>query len=60
MILDIAYTQHQGTDWRYPVQQDALWSSVEVIQSRNRVPAGPQNVYNVHALEAVDGPGGNN
>ena len=39
MILDIAYTQHRGTDWRYPVQQDALWNSVEVIQSRNRLPA---------------------
>ena len=43
MILDIAYTQHQGTDWRYPVQQDALWNSVEVIQSRNLHPAGFAN-----------------
>ena len=57
MILDIAYTQHQGTDWRYPVQQDALWSSVEVIQSRNRLPAGLQTHADVISLAVADGLG---
>ena len=50
MILDIAYTQHQGTDWRYPVQQDALWNSVEVLQSRNLHPAGLQTQADVVSL----------
>jgi len=50
MILDIAYTQHQGTDWRYPVQQDALWNSVEVLQSRNLHPAGMQTQADVVSL----------
>ena len=55
MILDIAYTQHQGTDWRYPVQQDALWNSVEVIQSRNLHPAGLQTQADVVSLAVADG-----
>ena len=58
MILDIAYTQHQGADWRYPVQQDALWNSVEVIQSRNRLPAGLQTHADVISLAVADGLGG--
>ena len=58
MILDIAYTQHRGTDWRYPVQQDALWNSVEVIQSRNRLPAGLQTHADVISLAVADGLGG--
>ena len=58
MILDIAYTQHQGTDWRYPVQQDALWNSVEVIQSRNLHPAGLQTQADVVSLAVADGLGG--
>ena len=58
MILDIAYTQHRGTDWRYPVQQDALWNGVEVIQSRNRLPAGLQTHADVISLAVADGLGG--
>ncbi len=58
MILDIAYTQHQGSDWRYPVQQDALWNSVEVIQSRNLHPAGLQTHADVVSLAVADGLGG--
>ena len=58
MILDIAYTQHQGTDWRYPVQQDALWNSVEVIQSRNLHPAGLQAYADAVSLAVTDGLGG--
>ena len=58
MILDIAYTQHQGTDWRFPVQQDALWNSVEVIQSRNLHPAGLQTQADVVSLAVADGLGG--
>ena len=58
MILDIAYTQHQGTDWRYPVQQDALWNSVEVLQSRNLHPAGLQTQADVVSVAVADGLGG--
>lgn len=58
MILDIAYTQHQGTDWRYPVQQDALWNSVEVLQSRNLHPACLQTQADVVSLAVADGLGG--
>ena len=54
MILDIAYTQHQGTDWRYPVQQDALWNSLEVIQSRNLHPACLQTQADVVSLAVAD------
>ena len=58
MILDIAYTQHQGTDWRYPVQQDALWSGVEVFQARNLRPACHQTAADVVTLAVADGLGG--
>lgn len=58
MILDIAYTQHQGTDWRYPVQQDTLWNSVEVIQSRNLHPACFQTHADMVTLAVADGLGG--
>ena len=58
MNMDIAYTQHQGADWRYPVQQDALWNSVEVIQSRNLHPAGLQTQADVVSLAVADGLGG--
>ena len=58
MILDIAYTQHRGTDWRYPVQQDALWSGVEVFQARNLRPACHQTAADVVTLAVADGLGG--
>ena len=58
MILDIAYTQHQGRDWRYPVQQDTLWSGVEVFQARNLRPACHQTAADVVTLAVADGLGG--
>ena len=58
MILDIAYTQHQGRDWRYPVQQDTLWNGVEVFQARNLRPAGLQTQADVVSLAVADGLGG--
>ena len=58
MILDIAYTQHQGRDWRYPVQQDTLWNGVEVFQARNLRPAGLQTQADVVSVAVADGLGG--
>ncbi len=58
MILDIAYTQHQGRDWRYPVQQDTLWNGVEVFQARNLRPACHQTAADVVTLAVADGLGG--
>ena len=57
MILDIAYTQHQGRDWRYPVQQDTLWNGVEVFQARNLRPACHQTAADVVTLAVTDGVG---
>lgn len=57
MILDIAYTQHQGRDWRYPVQQDTLWNGVEVFQARNLRPACYQTAADVVTLAVTDGVG---
>ena len=58
MPLDIAYTQHQGRDWRYPVQQDTLWNGVEVFQARNLRPACHQTAADVVTLAVADGLGG--
>lgn len=58
MILDIAYTQHQGSDWRYPVQQDALWNGVAVFQARNLHPACHQMDADMVTLAVADGLGG--
>jgi serine/threonine protein phosphatase PrpC len=57
MLLDIAYTQHQGKNWRYPQQQDALWNGMEVFQARNLRPAQQRSHASTVTLAVADGVG---